>query len=79
MESLSRLYFDKFGIESVCVRIGSSFPKPVDRRHLITWISYGDFRRWVVKALEADRVGHMIAMPTSNNQASFWDDRAAAS
>ena len=26
-ENLSRYYFDKFGIESVCIRIGSCFPK----------------------------------------------------
>jgi uronate dehydrogenase len=78
-ENLSRYYFDKFGIESVCIRIGSSFPKPTDRRHLSTWLSYGDFRQIVELALQAPRVGHMISMPTSNNRASFWDDKAAAS
>jgi uronate dehydrogenase len=78
-ENLSRYYFDKFGIESVCLRIGSSFPKPTDRRHLSTWLSYGDFRQIVELALQAPRVGHMISMPTSNNRASFWDDKAAAS
>ena len=79
VENLSRYYFDKFGIESVCVRIGSCFPKPLDRRHLITWISYRDLRQFIEKALLADRVGHMIAMPTSNNAASNWNDIAASS
>lgn len=78
-ENLSRYYFDKFGLESVCVRIGSCFPQPSNERHLMTWLSYGDFCRLVECALTAPRVGHMIAMPTSNNSASFWDDRAAAS
>ena len=44
VENLSRYYFDKFGIESVCLRIGSCFPKPVDRRMLATWLSYDTFR-----------------------------------
>lgn len=78
-ENVSRYYFDKFGIESVCLRIGSCFPEPTIERHLITWLSYRDFRQIVELALRAPRVGHMIAMPTSRNRASFWDDRAAAS
>ena len=41
-ENLSRLYFDRYGIETACVRIGSSFPEPVDRRMLATWLSYDD-------------------------------------
>lgn len=77
-ENLSRYYFDKFGIESVCLRIGSCFPEPTDRRHLVTWLSYGDLRQFVEKALLAERVGHMIAMPTSANNAAFWDNKAAA-
>jgi len=36
-ESLSRFYFDRYGIETVCLRIGSSFPEPRDRRMLATW------------------------------------------
>ncbi len=27
-EDLSRFYFDRYGIETACVRIGSSFPSP---------------------------------------------------
>ena len=27
-EDLSRFYFDRYGIETVCLRIGSSFPEP---------------------------------------------------
>ena len=77
-ENLSRYYFDKFGIESVCMRIGSCFPKPVDRRHLVTWLSFRDLRQFAEKALQAERVGHMIAMPTSNNSAAFWDNTAAS-
>src|SRR5471032_1038688 len=31
-EALSRYYFDRFGIETVCLRIGSSFPEPRNTR-----------------------------------------------
>src|SRR5262249_45146782 len=39
-ENLSRFYFDRYGIETVCLRIGSSFPEAKDRRMLVTWLSY---------------------------------------
>ncbi|MFT9257931.1 MAG: NAD(P)-dependent oxidoreductase [Acetobacter sp.] len=77
-EDLSRYYFDKFGIESVCLRIGSCFPKPVDRRHLITWLSYRDFRSLVACCLDAPRVGHMISFATSRNSQRFWDNDCAS-
>ncbi|MBA8837526.1 NAD(P)-dependent oxidoreductase [Ochrobactrum sp. RH2CCR150] len=78
VENLARYYFDKFGIETVCVRIGSSFPEPTDRRHLITWLSFEDCRQLVEKCLSAPRVGFMVAYGMSNNSESFWDNRTAA-
>ena len=77
-ENLASYYFDKFGIESACLRIGTSIAEPKDRRHLITWISYGDMRRLVQCCLEAPRVGFLVCLPTSDNSASFWDNRAAS-
>ncbi|MCR6497541.1 NAD(P)-dependent oxidoreductase [Shinella sp. CPCC 101442] len=79
VENLGRYYFDKFGIETVSIRIGSCFPEPTDRRHLITWLSYRDCRQLVEKCLSAERVGFMIAYGMSNNSRAFWDNRTAAS
>lgn len=79
VENLARYYFDKFGIETVCLRIGSCFPEPTDRRHLITWLSYRDCRQLVEKCLSAERVGFMVAYGMSNNSRAFWDNRTAAS
>lgn len=79
VENLARYYFDKFGIETVSLRIGSSFPEPTDRRHLITWLSYRDCRQLVEKSLSAERVGFMVAYGMSNNSQAFWDNRTAAS
>ncbi|WP_341643208.1 NAD-dependent epimerase/dehydratase family protein [Thauera sp. SDU_THAU2] len=79
VENLARYYFDKFGIETVSIRIGSCFPEPTDRRHLITWLSYRDCRQLVEKCLSAERTGFMVAYGMSDNSRAFWDNRAAAS
>ena len=52
-ESLSSFYFDRYGIETVCMRIGSSFPKPIDHRMLSTWLSYDDLTELIRCALVA--------------------------
>ncbi|MBU9133461.1 NAD(P)-dependent oxidoreductase [Burkholderia multivorans] len=78
VENLSRYYYDKFGIESVCLRIGSCFPKPIDRRMLATWLSYDDFSHLCVQSLMTPSVGHMIVYGNSNNSANFWDNTQAA-
>src|SRR5687767_6046539 len=77
-ESLSRFYFDRHGIETVCLRIGSSFPTVKDRRMLSTFLSYGDLVELVRCALFAPKVGHTIAYGVSDNRRKWWDNRRAA-
>jgi uronate dehydrogenase len=76
-ENLSRFYFDRYGIETVCLRIGSSFPEPKDRRMLATWLSYDDLERLVVASLTAPVVGHSIVYGMSDNKATWWDNTPA--
>ena len=76
-EDLAQLYWDRWGIETVSLRIGSSFPEPKDRRMLATWMSYDDLERLVVAALTAPIVGHSIIYGASDNQTSWWDNTAA--
>jgi len=76
-ENLSRMYFERFGIETACVRIGSSTPAPLDRRMLATWLSHDDLERLVVAALCAPLVGHTVVFGMSDNAQSFWDNRLA--
>ena len=76
-ENLSRFYFDRYGIETVCLRIGSSFPEPKDRRMLATWLSYDDLERLVVAALTAPVVGHSIVYGMSDNTGVWWDNTTA--
>ena len=77
-ENLSRFYFDRYGIETVCVRIGSSFPEPRDRRMLATWLSYDDLERLVVACLTAPLAGHTVLFGMSDNTTTWWDNRHAA-
>nr|MDQ2735219.1 NAD(P)-dependent oxidoreductase [Pseudomonadota bacterium] len=76
-ENLSRFYFDRYGIETVCLRIGSSFPEPKDRRMLATWLSYDDLERLVVASLTAPIVGHTIVYGLSDNATTWWDNTSA--
>jgi uronate dehydrogenase len=76
-EDLSRLYFDRYGIETACVRIGSSFPQPKDRRMLATWLSYDDLHRLITACLTTPVLGHSIIYGTSDNSVSWYDNRLA--
>ncbi|MEO8312309.1 MAG: NAD(P)-dependent oxidoreductase [Caldimonas sp.] len=76
-ENVARFYFDRYGIESVCLRIGSSFPEPKDRRMLATWLSYDDLERLVVASLTAPVVGHTVVYGVSDNARTWWDNTSA--
>jgi uronate dehydrogenase len=77
-ENLSRFYFDRYGLETVCLRIGSSFPEPKDRRMLATWLSYDDLERLVVASLTTPVVGHSVVYGMSDNTTTWWDNTSAA-
>jgi uronate dehydrogenase len=76
-EDLSRFYFDRYGIETACVRIGSSFPEPKDRRMLATWLSYDDLHRLITACLTTPVLGHSIVFGMSDNAVTWWDNRRA--
>ncbi|MEL7345319.1 MAG: NAD(P)-dependent oxidoreductase [Pseudomonadota bacterium] len=78
VEALSRLYWDKWGIETYCLRIFSSFEQPADRRHLWSFLTFDDLVRAVSAALTAPRVGHTIGFGLSDNTLKPVDDRLAA-
>ncbi len=77
-ENVARFYFDRYGIESVCLRIGSSFAEPKDRRMLATWLSYDDLERLVVASLTAPVVGCSVVYGVSDNTTRWWDNTSAS-
>jgi uronate dehydrogenase len=76
-EDLSRFYFDRYGIETACLRIGSSFPEPRDRRMLASWLSYDDLYRLVTACLSTPVLGHSIIYGVSDNPVTWWDNSSA--
>ena len=76
-ENLAQFYFDRYRIETVSLRIGSSFPEPIDRRMLATWMSFDDLERLVVASLTAPVVGHSVIYGMSDNTTSWWDNTPA--
>ena len=77
-ELMGRLYWDKHGVESVLVRIGSCFPEPTEARMLSTWLSYADLCRLCERATLAERTDCSVIWGVSNNQRSFWRHDARA-
>lgn len=76
-ENLAQMYWDRHGIETVSLRIGSSFAEPKDRRMLATWMSFDDTERLVVAALSAPIVGHTVMYGMSDNATTWWDNTCA--
>ena len=77
-EDLSRFYYDRYGVETVCIRIGASYPEPTDPRMLITWLSHADLTELVRLSLTVANVGHKIVYGVSRNRDVWWDNRTAA-
>jgi uronate dehydrogenase len=76
-ENLAQMYWDRHGLETVSLRIGSSFAEPKDRRMLSTWMSFDDTERLVAAALGAPVVGHTVIYGMSDNASSWWDNTSA--
>ena len=76
-ESLGRYYVDRYGLEVVCLRIGSFQPDSavVERRSdriLSTWLSHRDCVQLVQRSIEAD-VRYGIYYGISGNTRAYWD------
>jgi uronate dehydrogenase len=76
-EDLGRYYVDRFGLEVICLRIGSFQPddfirnRPSDR-FLATWLSYRDGVQLVWRSIEAD-LEFGIFYGISGNKRAYWD------
>ena len=76
-EDVARFYFDRYGIETACVRIGSSFPEPKDRRMLATWLSFADLHRLITACLITPVLGWSVIYGMSDNAVTWWDNTGA--
>ena len=77
MEALGSLYADRYGMDVVCLRIGSAFPEPTTIRQLSTWLSPADTVSLVDAALTAPSPGFAVVWGVSANTRNWWDLTAA--
>jgi uronate dehydrogenase len=77
-EQVSRYYWDRFGVETVCIRIGYCWPEATNYRQMCTWLSLDDLVQLLHRSLTTPRVGHTITFGISDNPGKWWDDRHAS-
>ncbi|HEY4020238.1 MAG TPA: NAD(P)-dependent oxidoreductase [Pseudonocardiaceae bacterium] len=77
LEALGSLYHDRFGMDVICVRIGSCFPTPPGVRGLTTWLSPDDGGRLFEACLTAPKPGYRVIWGVSNNTRRVYSLREA--
>jgi uronate dehydrogenase len=77
MEALGSLYVDRYGLDVVCLRIGSASAEPTTTRQLSTWLSPADAVSLVDAALTAPSPGFAVVWGVSANTRNWWDLTAA--
>ena len=77
-EALARLYADKHGISTICMRIGSFQPRPLNVRMLSCWLSHQDMVQLARVCLDAPLDVHFeVVWGVSGNDRSWWDNTPA--
>jgi NAD(P)-dependent dehydrogenase (short-subunit alcohol dehydrogenase family) len=66
-ESLSSLFHDRYGLDVVCLRIGSYRTRPTDQRSLSNWLSPGDCTRLFEAAIATPAPGFRVVWGVSAN------------
>ncbi|HEY3606484.1 MAG TPA: NAD(P)-dependent oxidoreductase [Pseudonocardiaceae bacterium] len=67
IEALGALYHHRFGMDVICVRIGTCFVAPWDIRGLSTWLSPDDAGRLFEACLTAPHPGYRLIWGVSDN------------
>ena len=75
-EDLASLYWDKRGVESVCMRIFSCAPA-TNARSIGTWLSYDDLIHLVERSVDSPVVGFSIVYGISDNDRAVVDNTKA--
>jgi uronate dehydrogenase len=77
-EALAALYSRRYGMDAICVRILSCFPRPTDARMLATWLSPDDAGRLFEACLTAPSPGFRVVFGVSANTRGGWVSLAEA-
>lgn len=76
-EDLASLYWDKRGLESVCMRI-LSCAQVSNPRAVGTWLSYDDLIQLVTRAIDTPVTGFSVVYGVSNNDRAPVDNAKAS-
>ena len=76
-EDLGRMYWDKRGLECVCLRI-CSCAQVTNARALGTWLSYDDLIQLVRRAIDTPVTGYAVVYGVSANDRTPVDNSGAA-
>ncbi len=77
-EDVARMYWDKEGVEAVCLRILSCTEPVKNTRAVGSWLSYRDMVHLVERSVSTPVTGFLVAYGVSNNDRSPVDNSAAA-
>jgi len=76
-EDMAKLYWDKKGLEAVCLRI-LSCANVTNSRALGSWLSYDDLVHLVERAVDTPTTGFAVIYGVSNNDRSPVDNSGAS-
>jgi uronate dehydrogenase len=66
-EALGSMYHDRYGLNVLCVRIGTCIERPLTERHLSTWLSPDDCARLLEAAIALPALGFRVVWGASAN------------
>jgi nucleoside-diphosphate-sugar epimerase len=77
-ENLGRFYFESYGINVACLRIGSVIQddNPLfknSNRFFSTWCSHTDISGLIEACIDSDKIGYNIFYGVSDNKWKIWD------
>lgn len=72
MESVGRLYADRYGMDVICLRIGSWYAEPTTLRTLALWLSPADGARLIEACLSTSERGFRIVWGVSRNTRGWF-------
>ena len=78
IEALAAMYHYRHGMDAICVRILSCFPRPQNVRMLSTWLSPDDTGRLFEACLTAPAPGFRVIFGVSANTRGGWVSLAEA-
>ena len=67
LEALGSMFSDRYGMDVICVRIGSCFERPKDTRMLSTWLSPADGARLFEACVKTPDPGFRVVWGISDN------------